>query len=50
VYVAAPAAAGEPPRQLKGFAKVSLTPGQTRRVSITLQDRSLAIWNTTANP
>jgi beta-glucosidase len=47
-YVAAPAAAGEPPKQLKGFAKVSLNPGETRRVSITLQDRAFSIWNTTA--
>jgi beta-glucosidase len=48
VYVAAPASAGEPPRQLKGFAKVSLAPGQTRRVSITLQDRAFSVWSTSA--
>jgi beta-glucosidase len=45
VYVAAPTSAGEPPKQLKGFAKVSLNPGETRRVSITLQDRAFSIWN-----
>ncbi|OLE22741.1 MAG: glycosyl hydrolase [Actinobacteria bacterium 13_1_20CM_3_71_11] len=45
VYVAAPSSAGEPPRQLKGFAKVSLNPGETRRVSITLQDRAFSVWN-----
>jgi len=49
VYVSAPVAAGEPPRQLKGFAKVSLNPGQTRRVSITLQDRAFSVWSTSAN-
>jgi beta-glucosidase len=45
VYVAAPADAGEPPRQLKGFAKVSLKPGETRRVSIALDDRAYSIWD-----
>jgi beta-glucosidase len=49
VYVSAPASAGEPPKQLKGFAKVSLDPGQTRRVTITLQDRAFSIWSTSAN-
>jgi beta-glucosidase len=49
VYVADPSGAGEPPRQLKGFAKVSLNPGQTKRVSITLQDRSFSVWSTNAN-
>jgi beta-glucosidase len=48
VYVSAPASAGEPPKQLKGFAKVSLDPGQTRRVTITLQNRAFSIWSTTA--
>jgi len=48
VYVSAPASAGEPPKQLKGFAKVSLNPGQTRRVSITVQDRAFSVWSTSA--
>jgi beta-glucosidase len=48
VYVSAPASAGEPPRQLKGFAKVSLNPGQTTRVSITVQDRAFSVWSTSA--
>ncbi|OLB76989.1 MAG: glycosyl hydrolase [Actinobacteria bacterium 13_2_20CM_2_71_6] len=48
VYVSAPASAGEPPKQLKGFAKVSLAPGQTRHVTITLQDRAFSIWSTSA--
>jgi len=48
VYVSAPASAGEPPKQLKGFTKVNLTPGQTSRVTITLQNRAFAIWNTGA--
>jgi beta-glucosidase len=49
VYVSAPSSAGEPPKQLKGFAKVSLNPGQTKRVSITLQDRAFSVWSTSAH-
>jgi beta-glucosidase len=48
VYVAAPASAGEPPRQLRGFAKVTLRPGQTRHVEVTLDPRSFSIWDTSA--
>jgi beta-glucosidase len=48
VYVAAPAAAGEPPRQLKGFAKVRLAAGETRQVTVTLQDRAFSVWSTSA--
>src|ERR1700722_2712559 len=38
----APAAAGEPPYQLKGFQKVTLAPGQSRRITfqVTTQDMS----------
>ncbi len=46
VYVVAPANAGEPPQQLKGFAKVELQPGQTKRVTITLDPRAFSIWDT----
>jgi beta-glucosidase len=46
--VSAPATAGEPPKQLKGFAKVHLARGETRRVTITLPDRAFSIWSTTA--
>ena len=49
VYVAAPRAAGEPPKQLKGFAKVTLKAGETRRVSISLDARAFSIWDTGAN-
>ena len=35
VYVAQPAATGEPPKNLRGFSKVSLAPGQTQRVTVT---------------
>jgi beta-glucosidase len=48
VYVAAPPSAGEPPKQLKGFAKVTLRPGQTERVRLTLDPRALSVWDTAA--
>jgi beta-glucosidase len=38
----------QPPRQLKGYAKVALRPGQTRRVTLTLADRAFSYWDTTA--
>ena len=48
VYVAAPPAAGEPPKQLKGFAKVTLRPGQTEHVTVTLDPRAFSTWDTAA--
>jgi beta-glucosidase len=45
VYVGQPAANGEPPKNLRGFAKVSLTPGQTQRVTVTLDARSFQYWS-----
>ncbi|MFL5911671.1 MAG: glycoside hydrolase family 3 C-terminal domain-containing protein [Gaiellaceae bacterium] len=48
VYVTDPASAGEPPRQLKGFAKVTLRPGQTKHVTLTLDRRAFSIWDSTA--
>jgi len=49
VYVAAPHDAGEPPKQLKGFAKVKLNPGQTQHVNIYLDARAFSIWNVDAH-
>jgi beta-glucosidase len=45
LYVASPASAHEPPRQLKAYTKVTLLPGQSRRVSVTLDVASLAAWD-----
>jgi beta-glucosidase len=45
LYAGFPESAGEPPNQLKGFAKVSLRPGERRRVRITLPRSDLAVWN-----
>ena len=39
----------QPPRQLKGFTKVTLDPGARRRVSFKLDERALSYWNTGAN-
>lgn len=47
VYVAAPAGSGEPPKQLKGFQKVLLNPGQSTTVTIPLDARAFARWDTT---
>jgi beta-glucosidase len=44
VYVSQPAAAGEPPRNLRGFRKVQLNPGQTAHVAVTLDARSFQTW------
>ena len=41
IYVGEPAAAEEPPSQLKGFAKVSLQPSEQKQVTIALPVKSL---------
>jgi beta-glucosidase len=45
-YVQQPANNGEPPRQLRAFAKVFLKPGQTRPVKLVLGPRSFSIYDT----
>jgi beta-glucosidase len=45
IYVGAPATAGEPPHQLKGFDKVRLEPQETRHVSVTLDARAFSSWD-----
>jgi beta-glucosidase len=49
LYLSDPAAAGEPPRQLKGFQKVTLQPGQSTTVHFTLTGHDLSYWNDAAN-
>jgi beta-glucosidase len=46
LYIADPASTGEPPRQLKGFDKVTVNPGQTQRVSFAIDQRALSQWST----
>ncbi|MFZ0745346.1 MAG: glycoside hydrolase family 3 C-terminal domain-containing protein [Terracidiphilus sp.] len=45
VYVGQPPANGEPPHELRAFAKVQLDPGETRPVSLELNDRSFSIFD-----
>jgi beta-glucosidase len=51
LYLSLPSLPGvaEPPRQLKGFAKVELAPGQSQRVTIPLDARSFSYWSDTAS-
>ncbi|HEU5419404.1 MAG TPA: glycoside hydrolase family 3 C-terminal domain-containing protein [Streptosporangiaceae bacterium] len=46
LYIGDPAAAGEPPRQLRGFQRVTLQPGQHQVVHFTLPASALAYWDT----
>jgi len=46
VYVAPPKqSVPRPPRELKGFARVSLAPGETKEVAVSLEPRSFAFWD-----
>lgn len=48
LYLGFPAAAGEPPKLLKGFQRISLASGQTRHVTFNLDWQDLANWDATA--
>jgi beta-glucosidase len=45
LYVFDPKAAQEPPKQLKGYTKVFLQPGQSQTVTLSLDKRSFSYWN-----
>jgi len=46
VYVAPPkSAVPRPPKELKGFGRVSLGQGETKPLSVTLEPRSFAYWD-----
>jgi beta-glucosidase len=49
LYVTDPAAAGEPPHQLAGFARVSLAAGASKTVQFPLTQSSLQFWSASAN-
>jgi beta-glucosidase len=49
LYLGDPPVAGEPPRQLKGFQRVTLQPGQSAVVSFTLDAHDLSYWSDAAN-
>ncbi len=44
VYVGQPSGVGEPPKNLNGFQRVTLNPGQTQHVSLTLNARAFQYW------
>ena len=49
IYVAPPkSSVPRPPKELKGFAKVSLQPGERRKVDIRLRPSALAFYDVTA--
>jgi beta-glucosidase len=45
LYVKFPATANEPVRQLRGFKKVMVQPGETGKVSFELRRRDLSVWD-----
>ncbi|KIJ61468.1 glycoside hydrolase family 3 protein [Hydnomerulius pinastri MD-312] len=48
LYIQHSADAGEPPSILKGFTNVSVDPGKTQKVSITLSRHDVSIWDVAA--
>ena len=44
-YVGAPAQTAEPPRQLRGFTRVELLPGQSQAVHLVVSPGDLAAWD-----
>lgn len=48
LYVSMPKLANEPPRQLKGFARVTLKPGASAKVEFPLDRRALSYWDEAA--
>jgi beta-glucosidase len=49
LYLGDPSGSGEPPRQLAGFQRVSLAPGQSAQVSFTVTPQQMSWWNDSAN-
>jgi beta-glucosidase len=49
LYLGHPAGSGEPPKTLATFAKVSLRPGQTTTVRLTLTADDLRVWDSAAH-
>jgi beta-glucosidase len=46
LYLSQPPAAGNPPRQLVAFRRVTLAPGRSRTLTFTLRDQQLAYYDT----
>jgi beta-glucosidase len=49
LYVSDPAASGEPPRELEGFARVNLQPGASQTVTFPVTQQNLQYWNSSTN-
>jgi beta-glucosidase len=50
LYVSDPSAkAKRPERELKGFEKVRLAPGETKHVTLSLDARAFSYWDETAH-
>jgi beta-glucosidase len=49
VYLSSPVAAQEPPKQLKGYNKLLLLPGQTKTVTLSLDQRAFSYWSTASS-
>lgn len=45
LYVGAPAGTGEPPKQLRGFQRITLDPGESGTVHFTVTAHDLAHWD-----
>jgi beta-glucosidase len=45
VYAALPVAAGEPPKRLAGWSKVSLNAGESREVSVSIESKYLSVYD-----
>uniref|UniRef100_L2FKV4 beta-glucosidase n=1 Tax=Colletotrichum fructicola (strain Nara gc5) TaxID=1213859 RepID=L2FKV4_COLFN len=45
LYISFPDAAGEPVRQLRGFQKVTIQPGESADVTFSLRRRDLSVWD-----
>jgi beta-glucosidase len=45
VYLGFPSTAGEPPKQLRAFAKLAYGPGETRTLRVALPRRAMSVWD-----
>jgi len=48
LYLGFPSSTSEPPKQLKGFTRITLQPGQTRHLTFRLDERAFSVWDSTA--
>jgi len=49
LYLTFPEESQEPPRQLKGFKKIALEPGQKETITLQLSAQDLSIWDVSAH-